>query len=372
MSLYEKTVYPRLTEPLTADELAIHFTPSEEEIEFTIKTARLPGSRLSLMVLLKLFQKLHRFPNADEIPAGVVEHLRIQLRFGAAVLFEYDDPFQRARQRNAIREYTGLQAWSKEARHVAAVAGYQAALVMGRAADITNAIIGALTNARFELPAFSTLERTTRHARALAHRKLCSQVFAQLTAEERQALDRLLVIPVDQRRTAVQTIKRLPQRPSRKHLKESVDHLEWLESLGNVGTELKDIAPSLIRDFAKQARTTDAGELKDFTPAKRYTLLLCLIHRTRARTRDAVAGTLVKRVSTIHKRAKNELMERQLEQRERVDRLLGRLGEVIHIVANEKSDTKIGQQVRTTLTQGEPIETLQEEYSTAKKLVERE
>src|ERR1700735_5158565 len=68
-----------------------------------------------------------------------------------------------------------------------------------------------------------------------------------------------------------------------------------------------------------------AGELKDFTPAKRYTLLLCLIHRTKARARDAVAGTLVKRISTIHKRAKNELMERQLEQRERVDRLLGRL-----------------------------------------------
>ena len=53
-------------------------------------------------------------------------------------------------------------------------------------------------------------------------------------------------------------------------------------------------------------------------------------------------------------------------QRERVDRLLGRLGEVIDIVATEKSDTKIAQQVRTTLTQAEPIESLREEYSTAK------
>ena len=35
-------------------------------------------------------------------------------------------------------------------------------------------------------------------------------------------------------------------------------------------------------------------------------------------------------------------------------------------MANEKSDTKVGQQVRTTLTQAEPIESLQEEYSTAK------
>ena len=40
MSLYEKTVYPRLAEPLTADELALDFTPTEEEIEFTTRSAR--------------------------------------------------------------------------------------------------------------------------------------------------------------------------------------------------------------------------------------------------------------------------------------------------------------------------------------------
>jgi hypothetical protein len=118
-------------------------------------------------------------------------------------------------------------------------------------------------------------------------------------------------------------IKRLPQRPSRKHLKESAAHLLWLESLGSVGTELIDIAPALVSDFAKQARTADVGELKDFSPAKRYTLRSALIHSTKARTRDAVAGTVVKRIATFHKRARNELLERQIEQRERVDRLLG-------------------------------------------------
>jgi hypothetical protein len=195
---------------------------------------------------------------------------------------------------------------------------------------------------------------------------LSTRFFMHSTAEERRALDQLLTIPVDQPRTAFQAIKRLPQRPSRKHLKESLDHLEWLESLGQVRTELKDIAPPLIRDFAKQARTTDAGELKDFTPAKRYTLLLCLIQSTKARTRDAVAGTVVRRIATIHKRAKNELLERQLEQRERVDRLLGSLGEAIQIVVKERSDARLGQQVRTTLTNSGPIEQLQEEYSIAK------
>lgn len=366
LALYDKTIYPQLAQTIAPDELAVCFTPTEEEIDFTTKSARLPASRLTILVLLKLFQKLHRFPNPEEVPGAVVDHIRIQLGLGVAVAFEYENPVQRARQRDAIREYTSFMAWSKEARHMAAQTGYQAALVMGRPADISNAIIAALTHAGFELPAFSTLERATRHGRALAHRKVCGDVFRRLTADERRALDKLLVIAVDRRRTAFQAIKRLPQRPSRKHLKESVDHLEWQESLGNVGTELKDIAPSLIHDFAKQARTADAGELKDFTSAKRYTLLLSLIHRTKARTRDAVAGTAVKRIATIHKRAKNELLERQAEQRERVDRLLGRLGEVIEIVAKERSDQRVGEQVRTTLTQPEPIERLQEEYSTAK------
>jgi hypothetical protein len=61
MSLYEKTVYPRLAEPIGADELVLDFTPTEEEIEFGTRSARQPASRLTLLVLLKLFQKLHRF-----------------------------------------------------------------------------------------------------------------------------------------------------------------------------------------------------------------------------------------------------------------------------------------------------------------------
>jgi len=86
------------------------------------------------------------------------------------VEFEHDDPVQRARPYHAVREYTGVGAWSKEARHRAVEAGYEAALILAQTADLTNAVIAALIRARFELPAFSTLERITKHVRALAHR----------------------------------------------------------------------------------------------------------------------------------------------------------------------------------------------------------
>jgi TnpA family transposase len=366
VSLYEKTVYPQLAGTTTNDELPLQFTPTAEETDFAEKGARSPGSRLMLLTLLKVFQKLHRFPGPDEIPPAIGNHVRIHLGFGEAVAFEYGDSFQRTRQHRAIREYTGVGAWSKEARHIAVAAGYQAALVMARPADIMNAIIAGLIHSRYELPAFDTLERITKRVRALAQRKTCGSVFRRLTAKERKALDHMLVIAVDQRRTSFQTIKRLPQRPSRKHLNDSMQHLDWLESLGSQGTALKGVAPSLVDEFAKQARTSDAGELKDFAAPKRYTLLLSLIQNTQGRTRDAVARMLVNRVATIHKRAKEELLQRQQDQRERVDGLLGKFGEVIHIVSTVKSDRRVGQQVRVALTQARDIEVLQQECATAR------
>ena len=256
-------------------------------------------------------------------------------------------------------------AWCRKASRVAEGAGYEAALVMARPADITNAIIAALIYARYELPAFSTLERLTKHVQSQAHRQTFQSVFRRLSARERKALDRVPVIAVDQRRTALQKIKQLPQRPSRKHLEESVRHLEWLETLGGEGTALESVTPTLVGEFAKQARTADAGEFQDFTGPKRYTLLLSLIHNARTRTRDAVATTLVNRVATFHKRAKEELEQRQFDQRQRVEGLLGKFGEVIHIVATVRSDRRVGQQVRSMLTQTQEIGVLQQECATA-------
>jgi len=129
-------------------------------------------------------------------------------------------------------------------------AGYEAALVLARPADILNAIIAALIRARYELPAFSTLERILGCVRARAHRHTCGSVFQRLTAQGRP-LDRLLGIAVDQWRTAFQAIKRLPQRPSRKHLQESIKHLQWLESLSSEGMKRIGVAPSLVAEFAK-------------------------------------------------------------------------------------------------------------------------
>ena len=155
---------------------------------FTNENARRPSSRLSLLTLLKLFQQLHRFPDPNEVPTAIVDHLRIHLRVGPSVACDLLEPSQRNRHRNAIREFTGAIAWSAQVRHLAIATGLKVSLVMARLADIANAIIAELIHAGFELPAFSTLERITKHVRALAQRKVYNNVHRHLSAAARQVV----------------------------------------------------------------------------------------------------------------------------------------------------------------------------------------
>jgi hypothetical protein len=58
-----------------------------------------------------------------------------------------------------------------------------------------------------------------------------------------------------------------------------VTHLGGLELFGDKSALLAGLTPAKVRHFAGEAQVLDAAELKDITPPKRYTLLLCLVQR---------------------------------------------------------------------------------------------
>jgi len=222
----------------------------------------------------------------------------------------------------ALRRYLDVKSYyGKAARHTAVRLAAEAASTMSQQVDIFNAVMDGLIYARFELPTFSGLDRIVERVQAVMHRRLFRRVFARLSPAQKTALDELLVIGLDQRQTPLQAVKRRPRRASRKNLHESVKHLDWLESLISVGDALEGVAPALIREFGHQARSLDSAELKNLNPEKRYTFLLCLIQYMQVRSRDTVGTMYVKRMAAVHKRAKEELVERQLQQQERIEQL---------------------------------------------------
>ncbi|MBM0745221.1 DUF4158 domain-containing protein (plasmid) [Phormidium sp. CLA17] len=82
---------PTFKSSLPSTELDTLYTPSAAEVAFAQVQARTRSRQLSVLVLLKAFQRLGYFPVAAAIPADIIQHLRahLQLRYSIAGGFSF-------------------------------------------------------------------------------------------------------------------------------------------------------------------------------------------------------------------------------------------------------------------------------------------
>ena len=85
-----------------------------------------------------------------------------------------------------------MEAFGDDARRVAAEAIAGAALTMDEPTDLVNVTVEELVKERFELPAFSTLDRLARKVRQAVNSRLFSRVDGALSDAGRAKLDALL------------------------------------------------------------------------------------------------------------------------------------------------------------------------------------
>jgi hypothetical protein len=162
MALIERTAYPRHRQNLSTSELRQLYTPTLRELNLAKRTTRGgEGQQLTLLVMLKSFQHLGYIPNSEDVPEAVVSHLRSRMALPDDV--PANAPLRsRQRYRGAIREYLNVKQFGNEARRMATQAVADAALNIDDPADLVNVAIEELVKERYELPAFSTLDRSTR------------------------------------------------------------------------------------------------------------------------------------------------------------------------------------------------------------------
>jgi hypothetical protein len=85
-----------------------------------------------------------------------------------------------------------VKVFDEQVCRIAAEAVADAVLSMDDPADLLNVAIEELRRRRFELPAFSTLDRLTRHTRHSVNSRLFSRVAERMTDAARRNLDALL------------------------------------------------------------------------------------------------------------------------------------------------------------------------------------
>lgn len=359
MASIERTAYPQFKRNPVVRELVTAYTPTDAELAFITDSARQPGHRLTLALLLKSFQRLGYFPAIDEVPAAVVRHLRNALRYRVQVKPADIAPNKRYRYFQRIRTYLQVRAYADGGLDVAARAIHQAAAVMDNPADLINVAIEQLVRDRIELPAFSALDRLARRIRTLVNGRYFALIDARLTVDEKQRLDDLLVVTDVRTKSLLQAIKRLPKRSSLQHFQELIDHIAQLGELVGDEQHLAEVPELKRKHFAAEARALDAAELRDFGPAKRHALLLCLIHRARVQTRDDLAEMFIKRMGNIHNRGKEELERLHARYREKTEAIVATMSDVIQVLDRHPGDTDAGREIRRLVNTRGGAQTLQ-------------
>lgn len=220
MASIDRTAYPRFGRAPTRRDLDALYTPTPAEVAFVTETARVAGHRLTLMVVLKCFQRLGYVPRLADVPVVVAAHLRTHLRLPADTPVGYDSPRTMYRHHQAVRAYLGVAPYGAGARHVAAVAVHGAAQAMDNPADLINVAIEELIRRRYELPAFSALDRLAGRVRALVNRGIFARVQARLGDDERARLDRLLDPDPERRYSAFNRLKEPPRSVTLAHMRD--------------------------------------------------------------------------------------------------------------------------------------------------------
>jgi hypothetical protein len=280
----------------------------------------------------------------SQVPSSIVEHIAALTGKTAVIseLSNYDVSGTRFRHIPLIRQLLHVQPYGKEARHAMLVAISEAARTKEELADLINVAIEELVRKKYELPAFDTLVRGTRHVRSVLYRQFYQQVDATLSVEEKASLEALLVPERESRFTPWNTLKQEPGSPTLTHLKLWLDRQVWLAKYRIGQQVLAGIPDVKIQHFAAEAKTLDAARMMEMEPRKRLTLAVSLLKVQSARVLDDLAEMLIKRMASIHQKGKAALADYQARNQQRTDELVQTLRVLVTAYRTEGSAQERG------------------------------
>lgn len=330
MTAIHETAYPRIRSAVTPKELIELYTPSADELLFAERHAKSAVARLGLLTHLKVFQRLGRFPHTDSVPASIFRHIAetAGLTFAPDSIGKYKSGRFGSRQAPLVRDFLKVRAFSEAGEQIMTEALTEAARSKDIIADIINAGIETLVRERYELPAFDTLLRAAKQARARENRTYYQLISAALSVPQKTAIAGLLSRETGESKSPWNALKREPGQPTVKRIREYTGHLRWLRSLCPVPEALTGIPETKLQRFADEAKALNVSQMNRLPSPKRFTLAAALIQTQTAQALDDLTEMYLRRVGKLHRLGNEALKEYRLKNQEQTDVLIGLLGQI--------------------------------------------
>jgi TnpA family transposase len=331
MPSLKETAYPRLNHNVSTKELITIYTPTSSEVELAERLARGRVPQLGFLILLKTFQRLgHAMPLA-EVPIRITQHIANSVHrvVSLAELKQYDASVTRKRQLTLVRKHLQIKRYDRSAQPIIETVMEKVAQAKHDLLDLINAAIEELARYRYELPAFSTLERFARRIRNTVTEKFYDRVASAFGREEQMQLERLWIVDVASSFTLWNQVKQDPGKPTLTQLQKWIERSQWLSQLRCGVATLEALPEAKLRHFAQEAQTLDAAQMKELPTNKRYTLAAALLHTQYACCLDDLVEIFLKCWKKMDHKAKARLEEYRAAHQAETDTLVLTLRDIL-------------------------------------------
>ncbi len=352
MTTLHETAYRSLKPDPTTRELAELYTPTEDELVLVAGIGKRPLPRMAALIHLKVFQRLGYFIPLADVPSAIREHIAQQAGVGkvptSADLRRFEASGSRMVIFNALRRHLNVKPLDPAGYAWLDVVADTAAETKHAVADIINVMLEELVHHRYELPAFSTLDRTAFRAREKSNSRYFSAITSQLTAHTKALIDGLPKTATGESVSAWQMLKREPKRPTNKETRTYIQHIRRLQYLVEQLPK-PDVPVPKLKQFRHLARALNATEMAELKPQKRYALAVIFIRAQHAQSLDDAADLFIRLMQNLENNARQKLLSFQQERVQKTDMLVGQLKDILGAYQLEGTDTQRVDAIGTTL-----------------------
>lgn len=282
--------YGRFNGDPTPEQLTQFFFLSEADLA-QVSLRRRPETQLGYAVQLGTLRFLGTFLfNPQETPAVVVEHLARQLGLQGHEFLRYalraatrHEHRQLIIQHLGYREFDDVQAF-RLIRWLYA----QLSLTALRHSLLFDLATGHLTMQKVVLPAVTTLARLIVRVRERYTARTFTGLSQRLNAQQRAALEHLLVLPEGHWQTPLEALRSQPGRVSALALYHAVHRIERIRAVGVSEVDLSDVPESRQAQMVRHAHTVRAQSLERLGEDRRLATLLVFLQHLEGTATDDV------------------------------------------------------------------------------------
>ena len=291
--------------PTDPAEMTRHYVLSSDDLAL-IRTKRRAINRLGFAIQLCFL----RHPGegmgpGEHPPPEMIAFIAHQLGLPSAQFGDYALRDQTRREHAVeLQRYLRLRTFGFADWRSCLKAGADAAWATDRGEPIVQAMIAHLRANNVLLPSVAVLERIGLAGRARARKKVFEALADGLTAAEREALEKLLAIDPDLRRSRFARLWDYSESPAPSNIVALLDRLEYARGLGLGRGHVGRIHPDRLNRLVGEGAIMTVQHMADLEPARRTAMLVAQAASLETRLSDVTLAMFEKYMGTLFTRAR--------------------------------------------------------------------